>query len=145
MHPDQQSQALARQLGQQTLMPQRRAFRTWRKIGAVGRAWVAEAHRQQRDLIGVVKRCFGDPEPFPEPLAAVVLPRHAAGMNLRSGRLPDDDQPCPSAQLNNGTWARRQLGDARGATPDVGEKLSERRCHFLALGGHLAGSMIAIT
>ena len=55
MQTDQQCHFNPRQLGEQMVEPQGRAFPTWRQVAATPSAWTTIAHLDSRNLRRVVK------------------------------------------------------------------------------------------
>lgn len=67
---DQQGQFQHRHLLQQPFTPERRAFRTWRRIAtALCPAGIAQANRQDRDGARVVELVLRQPRPLPQSIA----------------------------------------------------------------------------
>src|SRR5471030_3259062 len=103
---------------QYLLMPERGTFRAWRQVAGGPLAGIAEAHRYQRDLRRIVELGLRKPGPLAQASAAIVVPRHAALMHLRSGRLADDDDPRGRTELHDRSWSRLQRLFAHRAGAD---------------------------
>src|SRR6185437_15862505 len=81
---DQQEEPAVGHRRQHALVPQRRALAARRQVAALALAAIAEAPRHQRDLGWIVERYVAQARPGAQPVAAVVLPRHAALVDLRA-------------------------------------------------------------
>ena len=122
---DQQRQPIRRELRQDKVMPQRRAFRPRRQIPAFAFARIAESHRHQRHLCRIVKIFCRNPRPLPQTCPAWIVPRHAAGMHARTGRLPDDQNPRGSAELHH----RPRTGGKMRHAMRAGCNIGAQRCN----------------
>lgn len=77
--------SIARQKIEDPVVPQRRAFGPRRPVAGAARAGVAEAHRDQRDQIGIVELLGGEAEPLAQTAASGVVPGYAALMHPTPG------------------------------------------------------------
>lgn len=88
-------------MGQQFLVPQRRAFLSRRTVAAtrVGTG-IAKSHWHNRDPASIVKSLFVDSHPFAESLTTCIVPRNSSGVNPRPGGLSNEKEAC--------SWRRAQ-------------------------------------
>lgn len=129
VHSDEQRQSLRRQSREQTIMPERRAFRSRREICPFRRSGIAEPHGHQRNAIGIVEFRRIKAGPVAKPDAAVVLPGYAARMDASSGGLADDDEAGACAELNDRADSVRQVFGADTAPAYFRTKRCDDRAH----------------
>src|SRR5579875_527877 len=108
-----------------------------RPVAAAGiAAGVAEPDRHHRHPRLVIKNLAPEPEPTPQPLAALVVKRQPGKMGPPPRRLTDDQQSRFRAPAQHRTRPERQNRRAAGAGTDLGEELRQRR---VAAGGGRLG------
>src|SRR3546814_3203811 len=102
-------------------MPERRALPARWQVAALGVApRIAEARGQEGDAAGIIEGVPVDPEPAAQAVAARVVERQPARMDLRAGSLADDQDACGRADPRHGPRAERQM---RGAYPAAAQFL----------------------
>ena len=112
---DQQGQPIWRKLVKDTLVPCGCAFGPGRGVSAARLAGVAKAHGHQRQDVGIVERGFAQPQPFAQPIAAVIVPRDAAGVNFGARRLADDEDAGAGGELDDGRSPFDLFGEVQPA------------------------------
>src|SRR5690606_25914221 len=77
------------------------------------------------DLRGIVERLPAEAGPLAQPIAAVVVPRHAAGVDFAARRLPDDQHAGGRADLDHRPRTVRQQAGAGPTGPGLGSQSLE--------------------
>ncbi len=118
MDADQQGQAVLRQHAEHRVMPLRGALLARRCVSPGGAAGIAEAHRHLRHEALVIECRLVDPQPVAQPVAAVIVPRHATGVDPGAGCLSDDEDARRGGKTRDRARAERQVARAQGAGGD---------------------------
>ena len=119
IRPDQQRQAMIRELRQDALMPSRGAlFSRW-FVSTAGFTGIAKTHRHKGHPCRIVKLILRQARPFAQAVATRIVPWNAAGVYLRSWSLPDYEQPGGGRERNDGPHPIRQVTFAEAAGSDV--------------------------
>jgi len=113
---------------QNRLAPRRGTLGSRRQIARRSRARVTEAHRDDRDLVGVVELLRGHAHPRSKSDAGGVVERNPAFVNATSRGLTCDYYARARSSLKDGTRAVRQRLSAQCTRGDVGQKVLEDHC-----------------
>ncbi len=97
-------------------MPCGLALLAGRGIAAFGLSGIAKAHWHQGNGIGVVESGFVHAQPFAQPVAAVIVPWNAAGVDAGAGGLADDEDAGFGRELHHRTRAEREVLRTKGAS-----------------------------
>ena len=124
--PDEQSQFDQRQLGEQLIEPQLRAFTTRRQVTAVASARIAIAHRNDRDARFIVKDLLAHAHPLAQTLPARIVPGNAGLVHAQAGRLSDDEDSGCRGGMQHRARAERQMRFARAASAHGRQQRIER-------------------
>ena len=99
---------------EQALVPARRALRTGRIVAAVhSGAGISKSHRKNSNLRFIEESQAIQPQPTMQAVAACIIPRYAASVDLTPWRLADDQKPGCARQLHNGSGTERRIPSRR--------------------------------
>jgi hypothetical protein len=128
---DEQRQFNPRQLGQQMIEPQRRAFTARRHITAVTSARVAITHGNDGDARLVIKDVLVHAHPGAQSLATGVAPWNAGRVHAHAGRLANDEDAGRLTGAQHRARTERQMRFARAAVSHRCQQRLERAIVFL--------------
>ena len=130
--PDEQSQFDQRQLHEQLIEPQLRAFTTRRQIAAAAPAGIAIAHRNDRDARCIVKDLVAHAHPRAQTLPARIVPGNAGLVHAKAGRLSNDEDSGCRCRLQHRARTERQRRCARAASTHCCQQCIEREICWLS-------------
>jgi len=137
MLTDEQRQFNPRQLGQQMIEPQRRAFTARRHITAVTSARVAITHGNNGDARLIIKDVLVHAHPGAQSLATGVAPRNAGLVHAHAGRLANDEDAGRRTGAQHRARTERQMRFAFAAVAHRCQQRLERAIVFLGHNGFL--------
>jgi hypothetical protein len=104
----QEYQLQAGKMLEQAFVPARRALRTGRIVTSVlSGARIAKSHRKDRNLRFIEEGRAIQPQPVTQAIAACVVPRYPASMDLAPWRLTNDQKPGCARQLYDRSGTER--------------------------------------
>jgi len=124
---DQKRQLQVRKMLEQALVPARRALRTGRIVTAVpSGAGIAKSHRKNSNPRFIEEGQAIQPQPITQAVAACIIPRYAASVDLTPWRLADDQKPGCARQLYNWSGTERQFHLADATSANIAQYAFER-------------------
>jgi hypothetical protein len=107
---NQKRQPQVRKMLEQAFVPARRALWTGRIVTAtLSRARLTKPHGKDRNLRFIEEGRAIQPQPVTQAIAAYIIPRYSAPVDLAPWRLTNDQKPGCARQLHNGSGTKRQL------------------------------------
>src|SRR5581483_4077880 len=95
---------------QQALVPKRCTFWSRRIVTSVlSSPRITKSHRKDRDLRFIEENQTIHPQPVTQAIAACIIPRYSAPVDLAPWRLTNDQKPGCARQLHNWSGTERQL------------------------------------
>ena len=119
---DQKRQITVRKMLEQALVPLRRAFRTWWIVTAIlPSPWITKSYRKNRNFCVIEEDRTIQPQPITQAIAACVVPRDAAPMDLASRSLTNNQKPRAACQLHDGSRTKRQFSLTYPTRADIAQ------------------------
>src|SRR5665213_967187 len=107
---DQKRQLQVRKMLEQAFVPARRALRTgWIVTSVLSGARITKSHGKDRNLCVIEEGRTIHPQPVTQTIAACIIPRYSAPVDLAPWRLTNDQKPGCARQLHNGSGTQRQF------------------------------------
>ena len=135
IHAREDREADVGEVGEDVREPDLAALLARREVAHPAFSGVAEADGYDGDARLVVEGIAVELHPGAERVAAAVVPGDAGVVDLRSGRLADDEQAGAGLHAKDGPWSEREvLADGAGA--DIAQERIERAVFFFLLRPH---------
>lgn len=115
-----QLQSLER--SQERLSPRRGALGAWGKIACLTRARKTKSHGKDCDILRIVENVGGHPQPLAKAVATGIGEGHTRLVNLPARRLSGYQNARTRMELDDGSWAERQMRGAKSTVANLSKK-----------------------
>jgi hypothetical protein len=131
---DQKCELQVQKMLEQAFVPARRTLGTrWIITATLSSPGITKSHGKNRDLSFIEEGRTIQPQPVTQAVAACVIPRYTAPMDLATWRLTDDQQPSGARQLHHGARTERQFCLTDPTSTNVAQYAFQRHLEALCI------------